>query len=109
MLATCQEHSKKILYSIVMPRRGSALTDRPNETGVPCREWVQFLVLNLFGVVVTLGFDYWQDFIYSLCLVNKSSKIVQRDQGRGKTREINIHLLINSIACNELTIACHVW
>ncbi len=47
------------MYSIVMPRRGSALTDGPNETGVLCREWVQFLVLNLFGVVVTLGFDYW--------------------------------------------------
>ena len=41
-----------------MPRGGSALTDGPNETGVPHHEWVQFLVLNLFGVVVTLGFDY---------------------------------------------------
>ena len=56
-----------------MPRRGSALTDGPNDTGVPCREWVQFLALNLFGVVVTLGFDYLSDFIYSLRLVNKSS------------------------------------
>ena len=35
-----------------------------------------------------------------LCTVTKEE---------GKTRDINVYLLINSIACNELTTACHVW
>ena len=35
-----------------------------------------------------------------LCTVTKEE---------GKTRDINVYLLINSIACNELTTACRVW
>ena len=35
-----------------------------------------------------------------LCTVTKEE---------GKTRELNVYLLINSIACNELTTACRVW
>ena len=35
-----------------------------------------------------------------LCTVSKAER---------KTRKLNVFLLINSIACNELTIACHVY
>ena len=35
-----------------------------------------------------------------LCAVTKEEE---------KTRELNVYLLINSIACNELTTAYHVW
>ena len=36
----------------------------------------------------------------TLCTATKAKR---------KTRKLNIFLLINSIACNELTTACHVW
>ena len=35
-----------------------------------------------------------------LCTVTKEEE---------KTRNVNVYLLINSIACNELTTACRVW
>ena len=35
-----------------------------------------------------------------LCTVTKEEE---------KMRNVNVYLLINSIACNELTTACHVW
>ena len=36
----------------------------------------------------------------TLCIATKAER---------KTRKLNVFLLINSIACNELTTACHVW
>ena len=38
--------------------------------------------------------------VISLCTVTKEEE---------KTRNVNVYLLINSIACNELTTACRVW
>ena len=36
----------------------------------------------------------------TLCTATKAER---------KTRKLNVFLLINSIACNELTTACHVY